>query len=104
MKLAFIVYSFGGTDPLVDTPCRANLLVLSPEDVVRREISTHHLRIAAYILLVELPIGPLTLPRAIFGEHATCADVQLRSEKFPVTTIANALFPDLLPHSAIQLL
>ena len=103
MKLAFIVYSFGGTDPLVDTPCRANLLVLSPEDVVRREISTHHFRVAA-VSLVTRPICPLARLRTVFNDHATRADVQLRpGESFPATP-ALSHFRELLSCDAVQLL
>ena len=49
------------------------------------------------------PVGPLALPRTVFIDHATYADVQLRSWKLLETSDALAHFRELLLGSPVQL-
>ena len=72
-------------------------------NVVCRQISTHQFGMAA-VLPVTRPNCPLALLGTVFGYHATRADVQLRPGESFFTTFTVALFSELLPCGAVQLL
>ena len=56
------------------------------------------------MLLVTRPIRPLARRGAVFNDHATSANVQLRSGKLLAATVTSAHFGYLLSGSAVQLL